>query len=144
MFHSKSTHLALALAVACCTLAAIASVGADEAWAGDCSSSFVFNLGAANTCNSTTSLTSTGSGIQVTSQLANGFALFGFNSASSGQSWGVSGETFSSGTNAAGTGGYLNTFTPGSGSGVLTSAGIFGRSDSTTAYGPAVFGIHSS
>ena len=54
MFHSQTKRLALALAVACCTLAAFASLAAEQASASTgCTGAagFNFELGVTNSCN---------------------------------------------------------------------------------------------
>jgi hypothetical protein len=143
MFEAKIKRLPLAFAAACCTLFVLASVGADAAWAGDCSmASFVFNLGTTNICNSATALTgSAGNTLSVGSTLAGGIALSGNATAATGAGWGVYGVTQSSGAGAYGVVGILFNSSPGS-----PSSGVFGQSQSSSASanGPGVYGLHSA
>jgi hypothetical protein len=120
----------------------LASLGAGEARAGNCATmNFTFTLGSANpnTCNTPTTLDSTGAGIGllVTDANASAFVIEGDATATTGAGIGLLGQSFSGSTGAQGVHGQLSNVTPGT-----LSAGVFGSSISTTANGPGVSGSH--
>src|SRR5262249_48694424 len=103
MFHSETRRLALALAVVCCTLAALASVWTEQASGSTgCNAvagGFNLELGIGNTCDHNTTLVGNGSlELGVTSSNPLGIAVEGSSSGSPG----VLGKTSSTGANAAG------------------------------------------
>src|SRR5262245_29938936 len=150
MFHSKSRRLALALAVACCTLAALGSAGTEEASASagcnGTAAGYYLDLGlTTNNCNFSTYLDGTAPlGLRVDTSNVSGTAIEGSASASSGPGWGVYGITSGSGPTANGVRGVLSNTAPSNTAPTDTSAGVFGKSTSTTANGPGIFGEHSS
>jgi hypothetical protein len=114
------------------------SLGAGEARAGNCATmNFTFNLGSANTCNTSTQLDSTGAGNGLRVFGTSLIAIAGETTAMGGV--GVDGFANSSSINTRGVEGNLGSSTPGTG-----SAGVLGYSVSGTANGPGVWGWHAS
>src|SRR5215218_10184224 len=145
MCKSRLRRLGIVLAAGCCAAFVIGTLGADGAWAGDCSANnFVFNLGTTNSCNTNTVLAAMAiHGLEVSDSVAGSIALLGRSTSTTGtNSYGVYGSTSSSGSNAVGVVGILGNSSPGSGSSSTTSAGVRGISDSGTGFGPGVYGLH--
>jgi len=95
-------------------------------------------LGSENLATSSTVLETAGfQGLAVLDTHVGATALEGAATAPTGSGWGVAGATSSAGADAFGVWGGLNVTTPGAG-----SAGVFGRSASTTANGYGVWGKH--
>src|SRR5919198_5691676 len=118
MFRSGLRRLGLLLAAASCSALVVASLGADEAWAGTCGTANInFELGntATNSCNTNTDLSGSGSvELRVENTAAGGTALFGWAQATTGAGTGVFGRTESSGADAYGVFGFLYNTSPGS------------------------------
>src|SRR5262245_45255651 len=120
----------------------LASLGAGQARAGNCAAlNFTFNLGSANpnTCNTTTSLNSTGAavGLNVGNTTPDAIAILGSTTAATGAGIGVLGFTVSPSSFTQGVEGDLQNTTPGT-----DSAGVFGQSFSATSNGAGVWGLH--
>jgi hypothetical protein len=140
MFQSLFRRLGLVLAASSCCALVIASVGADEAWAGDCTTANKnFELGLTNSCTSDTSLSTTASGygVSVSDSTPSSVAISGFVSATTLGGVGVQGKVSSPFGN--GVQGTLDNANP---SGF--AAGVSGTSNSTGQYGPGVLGFHSA
>src|SRR5215470_5535638 len=106
MSHTGNTRLALALAVACCAIAALASSGAEQASGSTgCNGNggFNFELGIANACDLQTALAgNSGDELTVTTSSADGIAIEGNGSSATGAGWGVYGRTEGGSFNAYG------------------------------------------
>src|SRR5262249_6857843 len=148
MFRSRNKRLTLALAVACCTLGALASAEAEQASGSTgCNGSAGFNLelGIVNACDRDTYLsgpgiTVSGTGGNELSALtsnSNGVAIYAEGTSTTGHGGGVAGITDGAAAGAYGVRGELGDTAPGN-----PSAGVYGRSNSSTGNGPGVFGEH--
>src|SRR5262245_31915956 len=108
----------LGLAAAALFALLSASLGAGEARAGNCATmNFTFTLGSANpnTCNTQTSLNSTGAatGLRVSDGTPGAFAIVGEAAAATGSGIGVVGDAPSNSAGARGVEGDLTSPTPG-------------------------------
>jgi hypothetical protein len=134
MFHSRLRRLPLLLAAASCAALVVASLGADEAWAGTCGTANInFELGstATNSCSTSTNLsTSASPGLRVSDPGVGAAALEGFATATTGEGLGTIGVTNSTGAYSYGVLGQLN----GSSAGAK-SAGVYGVSFAAGGYG---------
>ena len=133
MIRSGLRRLGLVLVAASCVTLGVGSVGADQAWAGACGTANInFELGVTNTCNATTSLTTTTAttGLLVSDPAVDAAAIVGSATATTGAGAGVYGLTNSSGGFSYGVIGKLN----GSSAGT-NSAGVYGLSSAPGGYG---------